>query len=167
MSIFGLSFPFKILFQSIYQKKLQNVSLRGPFCCVFDVMFIKVSQFPKLLCPEKLLFLQNAPLCSDSVLNTSLCLQLLNNLYSDFMLCTASDTFRILVYSALFFFRYMQAYSVVFSVIKAYSSILRHYYGIFRLIQAYSAPCVSLTYLQPCHILSPCIFRTRGLFKTL
>ena len=83
------------------------------------------------------------------------------------MLCTASDTFRILVYSALFFFRYMQAYSVVFSVIKAYSSILRHYYGIFRLIQAYSAPCVSLTYLQPCHILSPCIFRTRGLFKTL
>ena len=36
----------------------------------------------------------------------------------------------------------------------------------FRLIQAYSAPCVTLSYSQPCHIMSPRgIFRTRGLFK--
>ena len=44
---------------------------------------------------------------------------------------------------------------------------LRHYEGIFMLIQAYSVPCVTLTYSQLCHILSPGIFRTRGLFKTL
>ena len=35
------------------------------------------------------------------------------------------------------------------------------------LIQAYSAPYVTLAYSQPCHILSPGIFTTRGLFKTL
>ena len=50
------------------------------------------------------------------------------------MLCTASDTFRIIL-----------AYSV----------------------QAYSAPFVILAYSQPSHILSPGIFRIRGLFKTL
>ena len=65
-----------------------------------------------------------------------------------------------------FFFRYMPAYSIIFSVIKACSRILRHQ-GTFRLIQAQSAPCVTLTYLQPCHILSPGIFGTGVLFKTL
>ena len=46
---------------------------------------------------------------------------------------------------------------------------LRYYKGISRLIQAYSARSVILTYSysQPCHILSPGIFRTGGLFKTL
>ena len=34
-------------------------------------------------------------------------------------------------------------------------------------IQAYSAPCATLAYSQPCHILSPGIFRTERLFKTL
>ena len=37
----------------------------------------------------------------------------------------------------------------------------------FRLIQAYSAHCVTLTYSQLCHILNPSIFRARGIFKTL
>ena len=60
------------------------------------------------------------------------------------LLCTASATFRI---------------------IKAYSSILRQYLSIFRLIQAYSAPWVTFAYLQPCHTLSPGIFRTGGFFK--
>ena len=32
--------------------------------------------------------------------------------------------------------------------------------------QAYSAPCVTLTYLQICHILSPNLFKTGSLFKT-
>ena len=32
--------------------------------------------------------------------------------------------------------------------------------------QAYLAPCVTLAYSQPCHILSPSLFRTKGLFKT-
>ena len=60
------------------------------------------------------------------------------------------------------FFRYASAYSVIFSVIKAYSLILRH--SLLTFIQAYSA---ALAYSQPCHILSPPIFRIGGLFKTL
>ena len=35
----------------------------------------------------------------------------------------------------------------------------------FRLLQAYSAPCVTLAYSQPCHIVSPGIFRTGRLSK--
>ena len=61
----------------------------------------------------------------------------------------------------------MLAYSIIFSVIKTYSDILRHYWSIFRHIQAYSAPCVILAYSQLCHILNPDIFRTGGLFKIL
>ena len=60
----------------------------------------------------------------------------------------------------------MPAYSVIFSVM-AYSHILRHYQGIFRRIQTYTAPCITLEYSQPYHILSPGIFRTGGSFKTL
>ena len=59
----------------------------------------------------------------------------------------------------------MPAYSIVFNVIKAYSRILT-LLRYFRLIEAYSAPCVTLAYSQPCHNLSPGIFRTGG-FKTL
>ena len=54
---------------------------------------------------------------------------LLSKLYSDLMLCTPSDTFRIiLAYSALYFFRYTSVYSIIFSIIKRYPLILRHYY---------------------------------------
>ena len=99
----------------------------------------------------------------DSVLKTSVSVT-----FSDLMLCTASDTFRIiLAYSALCFFRYMLAYSIILSIIKAYPFILRHCSGIFKLIQAYSAPFVTLAYSQPCHILSLGLFRTGGLFKAL
>ena len=118
---------------------------RATFSCVFDEMFIKVSQTPTTHPPtlpskmfgcapaltQALFFLQNA---------------------SDLMLCTASDhdIFRILAYSALCFFRYIPACSVILSI-----------------IQAYSGACIHLAYSQPCHILSPDIFRTGGLFKTL
>ena len=73
------------------------------------------------------------------------------------MICTASDTFRTLVYSAL-----IPAYSIIFSVIKTFMNVkilLRH-------IQAYSGPCVTLTYSEPCHS-EPGIFRTGSLFKIL
>ena len=84
------------------------------------------------------------------------------------MLCTASDTFRIIMaYSALCFFRYTSVYSIIFNVIKAYPLISRHYYGIFRFIQAHSAPCVTLAHSQLCHILNPIIFINGCLFKTL
>ena len=73
---------------------------------------------------------------------------------------------RILAFSKHHFFRYMVSYSIIFSVIKAYSHILRHYQGIFRLIKAYSTPCVTLAYSKPCHILSP-VKHWPGIFRTL
>ena len=92
---------------------------------------------------------------------------MLGNLCSDLIICTGSDTFKILPYSALCFFTYMPAYSIIFSVIEVYSRILRYYEGNFKLIQAYSAPGATLAYSQPCHIFSSSIFKTRGLFKIL
>ena len=75
---------------------------------------------------------------------------------SDLMLLTASEIFIVLAYSALGFFRYMPAYSIILSVIETFTRIeplLRH-------TQAYSAPCVALAYSQRCHILSPSKFKT-------
>ena len=40
-------------------------------------------------------------------------------------------------------------------------------FNLFTFIQAYSAPCVTLAYLQPCCILNSSILRTGGLFETL
>ena len=69
------------------------------------------------------------------------------------MLWPASDTTcRILAYSEFYLFRYIQAYSSIFSIIKAYSCILTHSEDLFRFIQASSSPSVNLTYSQPCHI---------------
>ena len=116
--------------------------------CVFDEKFIEVSWFL-----FRLFFL--AKRC---VLNVWQCFKyfclddiywLLNNLYSDLILCTASDTFSIMVYSALFFCRYMPAYLIIFSVIKtcAYWNIIKAYSGIF------STLC-NPRILTNCHILS-------------
>ena len=83
----------------------------------------------------------------DSGLNTeygALSQEQLSKLYSDLKLCTASDTFRILAYSELCLFRYMQANSNMSSIIKTYSCIVTHYLGIFRFIQAYSEPTGSI-----------------------
>ena len=63
------------------------------------------------------------------------------------MLCTARETFRIiLANSALFFFRYTLAYSIVFSVIQN--------------IQAYSESCAMLAHAETWHTRNPGIFRT-------
>ena len=83
----------------------------------------------------------------DSALNTLLSRQLLSDLQGKLVLHTASDTFRILVYSKLYVFKYIQAYSRIFSIIKGYSHILRHCSGIFRLIQTYSAQFLTLAYI--------------------
>ena len=64
---------------------------------------------------------------------------MLSNLYNDLVLCTASDTFRILLaYSVLCFFWYMTAYSSILIVtkhihaywdtIKSYSDLFSHIY---------------------------------------
>ena len=51
--------------------------------------------------------------------------------------------------SELCLFRYMQAYSSKFSIIKSYSCILRYFWGIFSFIQAYLRPCVAIAYSEP------------------
>ena len=82
-------------------------------------------------------------------------------LYSDLTRCTASDAFKILAYSQLFYsgiIRHIQVSSALLSIFTHIKK-LRH-------IQAYSAPSVTLTFSQPCHILSPVVFRTRGIFKS-
>ena len=76
--------------------------------------------------------------------------------------------------SAMYCIRHIQNY-IIFSTrfFQVYAGILnqiQHYWGtsthieiLLRNIQA----CVTIAYSQPCHILSPSIFKIRGLFKTL
>ena len=54
------------------------------------------------------------------------------------------------IFGSIFFSRYIPAYSITL-----------------RVIEVYSALCLTLAYSQPCHILSPDIFRTDDLYKTL
>ena len=66
------------------------------------------------------------------------------------------------------FFRYILAYSIVFNAIKGIfthiETLFKAHSGLFRHIQH---PALTLTYSKLCQILSPGIFRTRALFKTL
>ena len=89
----------------------------------------------------------------DSVLNTSVSIttQLSSNYW---------DTFITLAYSAPCFF---QVLANISNHIQCYKGIFTHIETFVRHIQAYSAPYVTLTYSQPCHILSPGIIRTGGL----
>ena len=80
------------------------------------------------------------------ILNTSV----LITAHSDHVLCTASGTFRIVAYSELCF-------SGMYCHIQSYSASLRHIHAYWD-IRLYS---------QPCYILSPGMFRTGYLFKTL
>ena len=114
----------------------------------------------------------------DSVLNTSLSQELLGNLYSDPILCRASGIFKILAYSALCFsfcfFVFFQVSAGIFNHIQHYWGIFMHIETLLRYIVAYSGilntlcnPCILITVpSQPCHILSPSMFRGKGLFKT-
>ena len=58
------------------------------------------------------------------------------------------------------------AYSDICRYIQTYSASLRHIHAYWD-IKVYSAPSVTLAYLQPCGIPSPSIFRTGGIFKTI
>ena len=58
-----------------------------------------------------------------------------SNLYSNLMLCKATDTFRILTYSVLCFFCF---FSGIFWHIKSYSKLLRHIRAYSDIIKAYS-----------------------------
>ena len=81
---------------------------------------------------------------------------MLSNSHSDLMLCTAFDHGTICIIS-----NYIQRHKRIFTHIE---TLLRL---IFRLIQAHSAPWVTIAYSQPGHILSPGIFRVGRLFKSL
>ena len=64
--------------------------------------------------------------------------------------------------SGIFRTLFIQAYSRIVSIIKAYSRLF-----IFRLIKAYSAPFITYAYSQPFLVPGPSMFRTGGIFKTL
>ena len=82
--------------------------------------------------------------------------------YSDLMLRTSLDTFRVVAYSAVFF----QVYPHVINHIQHYWGILMCTETLLRHIKAYSAPCVTifktstyswvLVYLKPEAYLKPC-----------
>ena len=69
------------------------------------------------------------------------------------MLCTASNTFRILGYLQLYLLNNIQLYSSIFTIIKTDSDILMYDQDILSLIQAYSEGvnqylCHSVSYKQ-------------------
>ena len=82
---------------------------------------------------------------------------------------TASVTFKILTYSELKtlvysdIFSHIQAYSALLRCIHAYWYIIKKSSGLFR----HFSTLLTFAYSQPCHIPSPGIFTTEGIFKTL
>ena len=69
-------------------------------------------------------------------------------------------------------FRQIQIYSHIFRHIQTYLDIFRHDQAYLGIIQAYSEPCVTLTYSEPQYIQNSGTFRIRyvqnpGLFRTL
>ena len=76
------------------------------------------------------------------------------------MLCTVSDTFRILAYLQLCLFNYIQAYSSILRHIQAYWGIIKAYWGKFRTLCNICIFTI-LPYFERRNI------RTGGKFKTL
>ena len=125
-------FHSKRNYNSIYEKKLQNVSLQG-FFFVFDEIFIEVQKSR----PENFLVaclhsgiihftkhsILNVLQCSEDTSDPITAHQFVQWPYA--MYCIRHiqnfEIFRTL------FCRYNQAYSSIFSIIKAYSCILKHY----------------------------------------
>ena len=160
----------------------------GPFFLVFltKCLWNYPSCKKNLPCPEKFMFacmhsgiitfakrfILNVWQCFEYVSVSIAFLCLLSILNSNLMLCTASETFRILAYSKPCVFRDMLAYSSIFSIIEAYSGLFRHIHhpvwplrihnlAIFRATtylepEAYSKPCEILTR----HIQNSAIVRT-------
>ena len=91
--------------------------------------------------------------------NYVICLVILVTFFDDVRVTLLFSTFEIcieiiLAYSACFI-RYMLAYSIMLSIIQAYSCLLRHYQGIPRLTQTYSDPHIKQEpYLKPCKTLT-------------
>ena len=104
----SLNFRFKMQLQEHLGEKLQMFSCWASFSGVFDEIFIEMPFFHKL--PPRLA-LKSFWFCSCTTV----------------ILCyVLHQTFRILAYSTLYFFRFMPLYSIIFSVTEAYSRILRY-----------------------------------------
>ena len=134
----------KCSFKNIWEKKLQNISLRGLFFLCFWLSVYRSALAPQTSLP----FCKTFHLRRLAVFWIRLCL---DNCSVIFILTfcyvlhpTHLDFWHI--QHSIFFFRYMRKYSVFFNVIKAHSNVMRHYSysGLFRHIQA---SCVTLTYL--------------------
>ena len=140
--------------------KFPTVSLRHLFFCVFDEIFSKCPSAPAL---RHYSFCKTFHLKYLTVYWICLSQLLLSNLNIDLMLCIALDTFRILTHSELCFFRYMQRYSSIFSIIKAYSGLCRT--TLKTLCNA--CICSNLVYLESWNIQNLFIIASRGTFRTL
>ena len=62
---------------------------------------------------------------------------------------------------------HIHTYSWIYRHTLTYSNIIRHIQAYSRFIQAYSEPCVTLTYSELWYIQNSQIFKTRGIFRTL
>ena len=98
------------------------------FFSIFDEKFIEVLY---CACNQAWFFLQRLHLKCLTVFWIHLSRQLLSNLYGDLMLCTASQTFRILACSE---FRIIQAYSALLRDIDAHWDIVKSHSGLFSTI---------------------------------
>ena len=117
---------------------------------------------------------EGLPCCFLKIEKSALILEKRPSLCPSLVICTVtlsyaldqthSESWHIKSFDYLAVFRHIQN---ILRIIKAYSCVLSNCYGIFRLIQTYSEPLVTLTYSQPCHNSSPGMFRSGGLFKTL
>ena len=135
----GWIFHLKFNFKSILDKKLQNVSLQILFVSCFWQNLYRSAVVPQTFhslpwkvpgcapVPRHYSFCKTLNLQCMAVFWMRLCLGNCS------VICTVTlfyvlliDTFRIMGYSGLWFFRYMQAYSITFSVIEAYSHTSRH-----------------------------------------
>ena len=103
----------------------------------------------------------------DSVLNTSVSVTAQWILWPYAINCIRHIQNNSGIFSTLLF----QLYVGIFNHIQRCLGISTHIETLLRhiqaIIQAYSAPFVTLAYSQPYHILSHGIFRTGGLFKAL
>ena len=64
-------------------------------------------------------------------------------------------------------FSHIHAYSGIFRHFQTYPDIIGHIQGISGVVQAYSEPCVTLSYAELWYIQNPDILKTRGMFRIL
>ena len=105
------------------RKKLQDVSLQGLFFCSPSWP----EKFWLCTCTQVIFFLQNAPSqMFDSVLNTAFSITAQIFVQEPYDMYCIRHIQNFGIFSTLTFFRCIPIYSIIFSIIKAYSRISRH-----------------------------------------